>query len=141
MRIRNLSMILGLCVVLSFAVSQAEDASPVSFEAAGTNVVLTLTRDPFWPIGWEPPHMGPVTANTPTKSVLTNWDEARALLQVTGLSKTRDGKYLAILKRIGVVEEGDTVSVNFRGLNYKWKIASVTSKGIVPERIGVYPVK
>lgn len=128
----------GFTVMMLSSVSQAENASSASVEASQ---VVTLTRDPFWPVGWEPPQMGPVTGDMPTKSLLTNWDEARALLQVTGLSKTRDGKYLAILKRIGVVEQGDTVSVNFRGLNYKWKIASVTSKGIVPERIGVYPVK
>ena len=121
--------------------ARAEDASGPSTETAGTNAVVTLTRDPFWPIGWEPPRLGRMTTNAPVKDVLTKWDKARAILQVTGLSKSPDGKYLAILKGIGVVEEGDTVSVNYMGLNYKWKITSVTSKGIVPERIGVFPIK
>jgi len=120
---------------------RADEASGPSAEATGTNAVLTLTRDPFWPVGWEPPRLGRVTTNAPVKDVLTKWDKARAILQVTGLSKSADGKYFAILKGIGVVEEGDTVSVNYMGLIYKWKITSVTSKGIVPERIGVYPIK
>jgi hypothetical protein len=101
-----------------------------------------LPRDPFWPVGWTPPRLGSVTDRTsaPVKEV-THWEEARKLIQVTGMSRKREGKYLAILKGIGVAEEGDTVSINYMGLVYKWKIKSITSKGIVPERIGVYPIR
>ena len=140
MNVRLPWILLGACAMLNFSPVRAGDApEPL---AAGTNAALTLTRDPFWPVDWEPPQLGKVSTNRPaTNTVLTEWDKARASLQVTGLSKGKDGKYLAVLKGIGVVEEGDTVSVNLVGLNYRWKIVSITVNGIVPERVGVYPIK
>lgn len=141
MKMRLAVALFGVCALLALAAVRAEDASAPPAEAAGADAGLMLTRDPFWPVGWKPPVPGKVSANATVKDVPIKWDEARALLQLTGLSKSPNGNYLAILKGIGVVEEGETVSVNFMGLNYKWKITSVTSKGIVPERMGVFPIK
>lgn len=141
MKTRQAAITLCVGVLLGFVVASAEEVQTPPAEVDGSNSVLTLTRDPFWPVGWEPPVPGKVSANTTVENVPTKWDEARALLQLTGLSKSLNGKYLAILKGIGVVEEGETVSVHLKGLNYKWKITSITSKGIVPERMGVYPIK
>jgi hypothetical protein len=128
-------------------------APAIAFPQETTNAPATpavsaeqnpLPRDPFWPVGWTPPKLGPVAAGTPTSAPvkdITHWDDARKLIQVTGMSRTKDGKYLAILKGIGVAEEGDTVSITYMGLVYRWKIKSITSKGLVPERIGVYPTR
>jgi hypothetical protein len=67
------------------------------------------------------------------------WEEAEKQLQVSSLARGADGKYIATLRGIGVVEAGSTVSIQFMGLTYRWKIGSITSSGIVPERIGAYP--
>jgi hypothetical protein len=122
----------------------AEDTNTPSAESAvstGAALQGPLTRDPFWPIGWLPPRVDPTKAEVTPPGEVTHWDEARKLLQVTGMSRGKDGKYLAILKGVGVVEEGNTVSINYMGQAYKWKIKSITSKGIVPEKAGVYPIR
>ena len=103
---------------------------------------LETLRDPFWPVGWEPP---PKVAPTPgvvhqPKSPI-RWDEARKHIRITGLSKTSDGDYFAILKKIGVVEAGDVVAVTLDDLVYRWRVTKITNKGIVPEKIGVFPKK
>jgi hypothetical protein len=133
--------VFSLCALSASVAARAGDV-------AETNAASTLIRDPFWPVDWVPPppleqDVGGGT-NVPKRVVKVEqvrWAEAQASLQQTGYSKGRDGKYFAILKGIGVVQEGDTVSVTFAGKNYSWKIVSVTEKGIVLERGGMRPAK
>lgn len=132
----------ALLASLALADSPADPAAGAGQTNAAPPAV-SEPRDPFWPVGWEPPKVGLAAADTsPVQAPKppTQWDEARKLLQVTGLSRrVTDGKYFAIVKGIGVVEEGDSVTVIHNGQMYKWKIKSISSKGIVPERTGVYP--
>ena len=109
--------------------------------ASAPSLPLKLVRDPFWPTGWAPPSFGQIGINDDDHGALAKWAEARKLLQVTGLSRGPDGKYLAILKGIGVVQEGDTVPVNYGDLTYRWKIRSIGGDGIVPEKAGASPRK
>jgi hypothetical protein len=130
---------LGLCFLVASGAARAADATE-------TNAASTLIRDPFWPVDWVPPQpesrlVGTNAQKRVVKVEQARWAEAQASLQQTGFSKGRDGKYFAILKGIGVVQEGDTVSVTFAGKNYSWKIVSVTEKGIVLERGGIRPAK
>jgi hypothetical protein len=127
---------------IAMAEPQAVPASGVT-QTNAAQPDISGPRDPFWPVGWEPPKVGPTVDAAPTQAPKppTQWDEARKLLQVTGLSRrVTDGRYFAIVKGIGVVEEGDSVSVIQSGQMYKWKIRSISSRGIVPERTGVYPI-
>lgn len=100
-----------------------------------------MLRDPFWPVGWQPPEFN---ANSESDSrdigELMKWREASKKIIVTALSNTKHG-FVAILKNIGVVCPGDTISVDYNGLTYKWKITDITQEGINIEEIGVFPMK
>jgi hypothetical protein len=97
-----------------------------------------VERDPFWPVGWVPPpeKASSLPADFAPKSPI-RWQDAIRQLEVTALTELPGGGYVAIMKGIGVVERGDTIAVNLSGLTYRWKVESITSEGIVPERIGV----
>jgi len=99
-------------------------------------------RDPFWPIGWVPPEFGDNDAQAHRQvGGLRRWQDALRLIEIVGLSKKIDGTYIAMVKGIGVVEEGDVVSVDYEDFTYKWHVRKITSKGIVPERLGATPLK
>ena len=137
-----------LCIVLTsvigaFAAGDVDTPPSRPATAKVTESPLDTLRDPFWPIGWTPPKItvtdeGPVVVQ-PRAPV--RWNDARKRLQISGLSRMPDGRYLAILKGIGVVEEADVVAVTLVDFVYKWRITSITEKGFVPEQIGVYPKK
>ena len=74
------------------------------------------------------------TPDSPKSPV--RWDEALKSVKITALSKAKDGRYIAIVKDIGVVEAGSQISVNYEDLTYRWRVKSISSKGIVPERLG-----
>jgi hypothetical protein len=141
MSTRHLLAGLAACLLTAAYCLGQETAKAPRVSRADEDIDLALTklRDPFWPVGWEPPPTEPVKGKTVQKADLIKWDEARKSIHVTGLSKDSRGKFIAIIKGIGVVEPGDTISVRHSGLVYKWKVSDITTKGIVPEQIGVYP--
>jgi hypothetical protein len=114
------------------------DAAPPAGGGAAAAAAKPMQRDPFWPVGWTPP---PERASALPAERLSNspirWEEAIRMVEVTALTELPDGGHVAIVKGIGVVERGDTIAVNLGGLTYRWKVQSITSEGIVPERIGV----
>jgi len=133
---------LGILCALALATINGWGGDVPAGVTSGTSRELPvhLLRDPFWPIGWAPANFGQLDVGE-SGEALTKWEEARRLLQVSGLSRNARGKYVAIIKGVGVVEEGDTVSVTYGDLTYKWRIRAITSRGIEPERIGAFPVK
>ncbi|MFC1496934.1 hypothetical protein ACFLS1_00485 [Verrucomicrobiota bacterium] len=107
-----------------------------------------LLRDPFWEIGWQPEtFVEEVKKNEPKKkdtnlSGLIKWKEAEKLIVVAALGTKLDGSYIATLKnQTSVMEKGSVISINYMGLTYRWKILSITSKGILPEKLDVRPIK
>ena len=140
---RNVSPICLVAASALWLCSLASEASgPANAPAAAPpELPPQLLRDPFWPVGWAPPNFGQIGTDEDARNALARWEEARKLLQVTGLSRGANGKYVAILKGIGVVQEGQTVSVNHGDLTYRWRIASINSRGIVPEKVGASPAK
>ncbi len=123
--------------------AQSGPADVPESAADGTTVpslaqTLDAIRDPFWPIGWTPPPPEPEgtpAADAPKGPI--RWEEATRLLIVSGIARLPGDRYAATLRNVGVVEEGDRVSIEFQDMIYHWEIQTITSKGIVPRRLGI----
>lgn len=126
------------------------DAAAVTADAPPTNAPAPIAaadpldqlRDPFWPIGWTPPPVDAAaaaasddSANRPKGPI--RWEEATKHLTVRGLTELPNGKFVASIAGVGVVEEGDRITLEFEGLNYHWRVQSISRAGIVPKRLGV----
>ena len=96
------------------------------------SVAEILVRDPFWPVGFYP--LAETEKQDDEKKQmqvdrlqeLIKWPK----LELKGITRTSDNHYIAILDKIGLVEEGDIISVQKDGLIYRWRINTVTDKGI-----------
>lgn len=102
---------------------------------------LDQLRDPFWPIGWTPPPVD-ATATAANNDAARpkgpiRWEEATKRLSLRGLTELPNGKFVASIAGVGVVEEGDRITLEFEGLNYHWRVQSISRAGIVPKRLGV----
>lgn len=129
-------LLTALCAACAVAADGPSTNSPSPLAAAPDNS-FELRRDPFWPVGWVPPDFGLSEDDSVLKIQPTSrWKQALRLLKVTGITEGPD-KFIAVLKGIGVVEEGDVLAVNYQGLTYKWVVRAINRKGIVPERLGV----
>lgn len=85
-------------------------------------------RDPFWPVGYTPvPESKKLEqAKISRLESLIKWPK----LKLQGISRTSDNKYLAVIDKIGIVEEGDVIAVKKDGIIYRWKINKITKNGI-----------
>jgi lipid II:glycine glycyltransferase (peptidoglycan interpeptide bridge formation enzyme) len=95
----------------------------------------TFTRDPFWTVGYIP---APKSEQEQEQQIthmksLIEWPK----LKLRGITRTSDNKYMAVLDKIGIVEEGDIISVQKDGLIYRWKIDSINDRGISSKRLNV----
>ena len=141
----RMAAVLALVALLGAPVARANDVDAAVTDAGAANTVaidyatIGQLRDPFWPLGWTPPPVETFVDTRPEARPKgpVRWDEATRMLELTALTQLPSGKYLAVLKGIGVVETGDKIAVKFGGLIYRWEITSITSEGIVPQRIGV----
>lgn len=113
-----------------------------SDETASNNTLPDhLLRDPFWPIGWQPKDWGHSPKAAEKIQGLKKWELAAKQIFIKGISRSPNGKYFALIKDIGVVEEGDVMAVDYGGLTYRWTIKEVTKNGIVPVKLDVVPTK
>lgn len=125
-------MISGIAVGQQVATNDASSAAePASDE---DKVVL---RDPFWPLDYTPkgevaPQPQPVPG-TNTSAVapvaaapVVKWP----VLKLKGLIKKADGKYVAQIDGVGIVESGRIVRKTVDGTTYSWKIGDITEKGV-----------
>ncbi len=107
---------------------------------SGSNININTLRDPFWPSGWRPANFGQTNCETIITSPI-RWDDAGNLLRITGLTKTINGDYLALLKGYGIVKKGDIISVRYKNLVYNWLIKDITKDGVIRKRISVSQCK
>jgi hypothetical protein len=114
----------------------AEQKQTVETNNVPVNIDIMTLRDPFWPSGWRPPNFGKKKTAAEITSPI-KWHEAASLLRIAGLTKKPNGNYIAIIKGYGLIEKGDTLTVNYQGLIYTWKITNITSKGIERKKISV----
>ncbi len=90
-------------------------------------------RDPFWPVGFHPEAESSKEAKAHESRVRESvfWPK----LELRGISRTTQGSFIAIIDGIGIVESGDIVSMRRKGLIYRWRINTVSSKGISRTRL------
>lgn len=90
-------------------------------------------RDPFWPVGYQPPRsLFPGDAD-PLQEEVEEWPE----LRVRGRSRAPDGTVLALVAGVGIVRAGDVVSVEQRGLWFHFRITHLDQQTIRFIRLGV----
>lgn len=142
---RNFVCTVGILLLCSVAVAQtsesaADEASDVDVQLAAhdTNAVRVV-RDPFWPVGYTP---APPEPEEPEKDeneeeLPLPTPEKWPILRIKGLSKGGSGRRMAILDRVGIVEEGDTISFEHENLVYQWLIEEISDKGVFQKRLGV----
>jgi hypothetical protein len=130
---------------------QDDGSSLPSSETNSAQVSTEELRDPFWPIDHTP--KARMVKKTPEKpkeidpkkiediKSIIDWEKAQKLIKVIGLSKKSDGSHIAIIEKEGIVEAGDYIKRTHNGLTYKWKIKTISEKGILPERLEVVPAK
>jgi len=84
------------------------------------------------PVG-EAPAVAEATVNRAVETVLPQvqprWIEARDQIRVGGIIALQDDKYVALIDG-RIVEPNRVVSVEFEGLVYRWRIRTVTAKGV-----------
>ena len=115
------------------------DASLPKVTAVEQDALIMGLRDPFWPIGWEPPpESGPIDSSP--KSPI-QWAEATKKIKVTALSRTADGDYVAILKGVGLIEKDDVISIQHEGLMYSWQVSEITAAGVKTKQLGVSNIR
>ncbi|MFU8780068.1 MAG: hypothetical protein ACNA71_03480 [Kiritimatiellia bacterium] len=94
-------------------------------------------RDPMIPPG--------VTVNTaaPTQEDIQRDAMAAQIawpkLQLRGITHTGTSKFVAIIDRLGIVEEGDVVRMRQGNLVYTWRIDTITAEGLSSTRMHVAP--
>jgi hypothetical protein len=139
---RTVICILGVLALGSAVMAETADST---VEPAAVDTVLEekdVLRDPFWPVGYAPAPPEPEVPEEEEKEE-TEEDlppvepEKWPVLKIRGLSKDGKGNHLAILDKIGIVEEGDIVSFKHDNLVYRWQVKKITDKGVSQERLGV----
>ncbi len=124
-----------------------------AFFALGTLAALpaTAARDPFWPIGYEPPKPEPVVAPVtdlapaakppeppkpvkPAERPITDadWAAARKALVISGFTQavrpdTQEKRILAMVNR-RMVAAGDTVTFIQQGIRFRWHVETITDR-------------
>ena len=131
------------------------------FFTLGTVALLPAmaARDPFWPIGYEPPKPDQTNAVTVAKPLETpntvekpitdaDWALARKALLISGFTQTvrpdtRETRVQAMVNR-RMVSAGDTVTCIYQEVHYLWRVETIIDRTIqlVPlkaERVGQKP--
>lgn len=107
-------------------------------------------RDPFWPVGYEPPKQE-IAVKTPPKpepvkpvveppKPVVDWKAARGALKVSGYAEANGIRRCFIDGKL--VSEGETVNLVHQGLRYAWRlvrIAPLPSNSLF-EEVNVRPV-
>ena len=105
---------------------------------AGEDGERPARRDPFWPVGHVP--AAPVAEDAAATEAEAAEAARRALvwprLPVRGRSQAPDGSYRVLIDGVGVVAEGDVVSIPSRGLWFQWRIERIDERGVKSVRIG-----
>ena len=107
-------------------------------------------RDPFWPIGYEPPPPvpEPVEAQPPQEPVVTRpepppkpaekpvteaeWAAARKTLVISGFTQTvradaQGTRFMAMVNR-RMVSAGDTITLVYQEVRFLWRVEALTDR-------------
>lgn len=143
--------IIALLIAPSEAVGQEQinDPSVVAppqqpeIDAATTNHYPW--RDPFWPVGYVPPPPTPTVDLEAERRRLEAERQRQEMakriewpsLTLTGITHAGNQNFIAVIEGIGLVEQGDIVSIHKGDLIYQWRINQIKANGITSTRLGV----
>ncbi|MBL7114661.1 MAG: hypothetical protein ISS35_02755 [Kiritimatiellae bacterium] len=134
---------IGYTLLASGAFLLAMISTGLGAETAKTlNSKNSLTRDPFWPVGYVPRVVQQAIESQ--QQAAQQQVQAKALVQwpslsLTGITKTGD-RNIGLIGGVGLVEAGDVVRMSRDGVIYKWVITEITKQGLSYKRISAKPV-
>jgi hypothetical protein len=104
--------------------------------------VVTVMRDPFWPVGYQPINRSGDVKNV-TEKVLTasngstDWNAAMKQVVINGVSSRGGNEYVAVINN-EVKMVGETISIFYGGTQYSWIVQSITPpKSVQLRRVSV----
>jgi len=126
------ALLIAALGLAGFQAAQAQEDAEAPQPETGSAGSTPAVRDPFWPVGYWPEEDGPAGGSDLTHAGL-KWPS----LTVKGLTRGPEGKYFAIIQDVGIVEEGDIISVRRHDFIFRWKIEQITGEGVVPGKLDV----
>ena len=101
-----------------------------SINAKGS--VAAAARDPFWPVGYESKQAKNAKGiKVPQKAKGSiDWNRAMKQVVINGVSSRAEGEYVAVINN-EVKSVGESVSIQYGGTRYTWKVDSITPPGSV----------
>ena len=94
-------------------------------------------RDPLLPPGYEVVAQEPDPAEIQREAIAARIDWPR--LQLRGITHAGRSQFIAVIDRIGIVEEGDVVRMRQGDLIYTWRIDKINAEGLTSTRLHVAP--
>lgn len=88
-------------------------------------------RDPFWPVGFRP--APPAAGDTGQDAPETDFDWPELVLR--GITGSEEGRLLAMIEGVGIVEAGDVASLRKGDTIFTWEILEVKSDSITSRRL------
>lgn len=121
--------------------------STTETNAVTNAIAMAQPRDPFWPVGYQEPDPRKLLQEIVKKEEIKKEEIKKTIeiswptLEVTAVFKTPQGKWMATIRGIGMVEEGDLIRVRKGEAWYRWKIRGINEKGIRYDRLDVVPIQ
>ena len=112
---------------------ESMDAVPEDFGPQEATSADFTRRDPFWPVGYQPPSPEQVKAASEEEEIDRPWPS----LPVRGRSVAPDGSIRVLIEGVGVVGVNRVVSVTDQGYRFYWRILRIDEKGIELKRLGI----
>jgi len=84
-----------------------------------------LLRDPFWPVGWQPPRKEAKKPKPKKKITQDQWVAARKQFKIQGFSKQRGGGQSLAVVDGNIVQAGERLTTNFRGRRFVFVVRRI----------------
>ena len=119
----------SLLAIKSIAFIVLLSAAP--FAASGEDAT---PRDPFWPVDYNAPKPEKMADETvaPAEADFI-WPD----LSIKGISRGRDGEYLALIEGIGIIRAGEDISIQNENVWFHWRVSSINAKGLRTIKLGI----
>ena len=115
------------------AEASAENVERVVVESPEATSADFKRRDPFWPVGYQPPTPEQAKAASAEEEMERPWPS----LPVRGRSIAPDGSHRVLVEGFGVVGVNRVVSVQENGYRFYWRILRIDDQGVQLKRLGI----